>query len=118
MGKGEEPVQASGNVTGNVRNQKCGMVCFLHRGPGPGVAYGMWKKYLVVLVIFASIFILETHYNVLSFVSILFLSEPITQYQQLGGGGQNFLGPRVIKYLNTDLSIPLLRAPVLTQEAD
>ena len=52
--------------------------------------------------------ILETHYNVLSFVSFLCcFCLHITEYEQIGGGGaQNFLGPRGVIYLNTGLLTP------------
>ena len=52
--------------------------------------------------------ILETHYNVLSFVSFLCcFCLHITEYEQIMGGAQNFLGPRGIKYLNTGLLTPV-----------
>ena len=49
--------------------------------------------------------ILETHSNVLSFVGLLCcFCLHITEYEQIRGGAQNFLGPRGVKYLNTGLS--------------
>ena len=54
-----------------------------------------------------------THYNVLSFVSFLCcFCLHITEYEQIGGGAQNFLGPRGVKYLNTGL-VTLIRLPIL-----
>jgi hypothetical protein len=51
----------------------------------------------LVTMIFALFCILETHYNVLSFVSFLCCFCQIR-------GAQNFLGPRDVKHLNRGLT--------------
>jgi hypothetical protein len=64
------------------------------------------ERYLRKIYTENNVGILETHYNILSFVSFLCcFCLHITEYEQIRGA-QNFLGPRGVKYLNTGLPVP------------
>jgi hypothetical protein len=90
------------------------------RGPGPGrqISRGSILKKIEIELWYAGKKRLSTrekfkgdqywkHYNVLSFVSFLCcFCLHITEYEQMVEGGQSFLGPRGVKYLNTGLPIP------------